>query len=324
MKEQVRVGFVGAGGNARGHMRQVKALEGAVVAAVCDVDEARAHEAAALFSCPAYTSVQAMLEAEELDAVYISIPVFAHGEPERAVIERGLPFFVEKPVALDLETAQSIAEAVARKGILTCVGYQLRYCGSADAARRILAESPAGMAVGRYWCGTGRGDPSNWRRRWALSGGQLVEQATHTLDLMRYFVGEVVEVYALQANRFLPQTDCPDMNVVALQFKNGALGSLTATWAYDPSDWSQANVIDLLLDGEWLHWTASALVRRRGKEEERIEEAGQNIDAVFIEAVRTGDASLIRSPYADGVRSLAVSLAANESARLHRPVEVRL
>ena len=322
MQTTVRVGFVGAGGNAQGHLRRVSELEDAVIAAVCDVDEARARETADRFGGRTYTDIRTMLDQEELDAAYLSLPVFAHGEPERAVIERGLPFLVEKPVARDLPTAQAIAAAVAESGLITCVGYQLRYCGSTDAAREILAQHPAGMVVGRYWSGSGRGDSSRWTLQWERSGGQLVEQATHTLDLMRYFAGEVVEVYAHQASRFLSHIDCPDMHSLTLQFESGALGSLTTTWAFDFGDWSQANLLDLLLDGAWLHWSTGALRRKVGQEEESIERPGQDIDAVFIEAVRTGDASAIRSDYADALRSLAVSLAANRSAESGKPVAV--
>ena len=57
------------------------------------------------------------------------------------------------------------------------------------------------MVVGKYWCSTGHGDPSAWLRQMNKSGGQLVEQATHTIDMMRYMGGEVESVYAMQANQ---------------------------------------------------------------------------------------------------------------------------
>ena len=138
---------------------------------------------------------------------------------------------------------------------------------------------------------------------------------------MRYMGGEVESVYAMQANRLLKETDCPDVNSVALQFANGAVGSLTATWAY-AGDWSNANVLDLLYEGELLNWNPSrALVQEDGEWVDKTEPS-PTIDEVFVEAVRSGDASQILSSYSDAVKTLEISLAANLSAQEKRLVEI--
>jgi predicted dehydrogenase len=162
------------------------------------------------------------------------------------------------------------------------------------------------------------------------SGGQLVEQATHTIDIIRYLAGEVQEVYVMQANRILSEIDCPDSNVIAMRFVSGALGSLTASWTYDPNDWSNANVLDILFDHSHIHWDGGKVIlKERGDrqppapfgkgETKELTRPGKSIDAVFIEAVRTKDGSQIRSPYSDAVKSLAISLAANESGMSGAP-----
>ena len=320
MKE-VKIGFIGCGGNANGHMNRLAEIEGARVVAVCDVQAERAQSAAENHNADAYTAHHALLERDDLDAVYLSLPVFVHGQPELDVIERGLPFFVEKPVAITMEIAHEIEAAVAKAGLITCVGYQLRYLGSTRIARGILEDASLNMAVGKYWCGTGHGDPGAWLRQMNKSGGQLVEQATHTIDMMRYMCGEVETVYAMQANRFLKETDCPDANSVALQFASGAVGSLTATWAY-AGDWSNANVLDLLYEGELLNWNPSRVSVQEDGEWVDKTEPSPTIDDVFVEAVRNDDASSILSPYTDAVKTLAISLAANQSAQENRPIDV--
>jgi predicted dehydrogenase len=321
--DEVRIGFIGCGGNARGHMRALENVAGAQIVAVCDVQGELAERAAAETGASAYTDHHALLERDDLHAVYISIPVFAHGAPERDVIARGLPFFVEKPVALDLATAQEIAARVRERNLLTCVGYQLRYSGATDAAREALSGAEIGMIVGRYWCGSGRGDPNAWLRRRDKSGGQLVEQATHTVDLMRYLGGEIVEVYAKEARRTLPEIDCADVHCLILTFANGALGSLTTTWAFDPSDWSQANVVEITYDAALLRWSPGGVSISGGGQQRQESRPDRSIDAVFIDAVRRGDRSAILSPYEDAVRSLAVSLAANASAQSGRPERIQ-
>jgi predicted dehydrogenase len=300
-------------------MGTLNKLEGAQMVAVCDVVEELAQKAGELCNAEVYTNHKKMLERDDLDAVYVSIPVFAHGEPELDVIGRGLPFLVEKPVARDLETAQRVQEAVERKNLLTAVGYQLRYTGSAEAAKEILENETVGMVVGKYWSGSGRGNPQSWLRQMAKSGGQLVEQATHTIDMMRYLVGEVTEVYCAQANRVLKEIDCPDMNAIAFKFANGAVGSLSATWAYDNRDWSNANVLDILIDERFVHWDGSKTVVYGRGEPQEFSRPSRTIDEVFVEAVRTNNPALIRSPYSDGVKTLALTLAMNESAKDGEP-----
>jgi len=318
MADQVRVGFVGCGGNAQGHMRQVAQDPSARIVGVCDVNGEAAANAAQQFNAQPFPSHRAMLDAAKPDAVYISVPPCAHGEIELDVLDLGLPFFVEKPVALTLELAERIANKVRSTKTLTCVGYQLRYTAAAQATRAFLADKALGMAVGRYWCPSGRG--SSWLQQWKESGGQVVEQATHTIDMMRFLCGEIVEVYCLQANRTLKTIDCPDHNVLAMEFASGALGSLTACWAFEGWD---GNVVDIFFDRYRIAWNAGTPAITPACEAFVVDAAlGKSIDKVFIEAVRTGDRSGILTPYEDGVRSLAVSLAANASAREGQPKRV--
>ena len=248
--------------------------------------------------------------------------MFAHGTPELDVIERGLPFLVEKPVAVNMEIARRIEEAANSAGIITCVGYQLRYLGSTQLARQVLSEKTVNMVIGKYWSGTGRGDPSTWHRQMSKSGGQMLEQATHTIDMMRYLVGEVEEVYAISANRVLKEIDCPDNNCVTMEFANGAVGSLTTSWSYDSGDWSHANVVDLLYENKLIHWGVGGLGVRENGEVVTKTAPGPSIDEVFVDAIREGSGSKILSPYSDAVKSLAISLAAIQSSETGKPVSI--
>ena len=322
----IHIGFIGCGGNARGHMRSLGNVPGARIVGVCDVVPETAQQAAGQTGAQPYTEYNALLERDDLDAVYISLPVFAHGAPEMAVIERGLPMLVEKPVALDMATAREIETAVTKANLLTCVGYQLRYRGSAEAAKRLLSAhdaGPLGIVHGSYWCGTGRQHGATWRTQRSKSGGQILEQATHTLDMMRFLAGEVDEVFAYFGRAILGEGhgDAPDVHGVTLKFESGAVGTLSATWALDPKDWSHANVLQIGYGARRMVWKVDALsVTDDMLTSEPDRPTDGNIDAIFVDAVRTGDRVTLRSDYAEGVKSLALCLAINESARLNRPV----
>jgi predicted dehydrogenase len=314
MADQVKIGFIGCGGNARGHMNTIKGMEDAKIVAVCDVRQEAAKSAAEFVGAEPYTDQNAMLERKDLDAVYISIPVFAHGEPEMAVIKRGLPFLVEKPVAISLDIAEEVLDAVEKNKLITCVGYQLRYAGTVGVTKELLKGKTINMVIGKYWCNSGVGDPGIWLRQMSKSGGQLVEQATHTIDMMRYLAGEVKEVFAFQENRILKQTDCPDVNVVSMKFTNGAVGSITTTWAYE-GDWANANVVDILFENALASWTYGSLEVKPAPETIPAKEPDQDIDRVFVDAVKSGDGSKIRSPYSDAIKTLALTLAMNRSGK---------
>ncbi|MBI2190920.1 MAG: Gfo/Idh/MocA family oxidoreductase [Planctomycetes bacterium] len=324
MSATVHIGFIGCGGNARGHMNTLLKLEKAKIVAVCDVVEESARKAAELTGAQPYTSFEKMLERDDLQAAYLSLPVFAHGEPELAVVGRGLPFFVEKPVARDMATARKVLSGVKKKRLITCVGYQLRYGGGTAAARELLAGQNLALVVGQYWSGSGRGNPAAWQLQYAKSGGQILEQATHTLDMMRHLCGEVTDVVTRRASRELKSIDCPDVNAVALTFADGAVGTLTTTWAYDPRDWSHANVLHITYADKLMRWTSeAATVSGGGQPATQHTRPGRSIDEVFIDAVLSGDGSAILSPYEDAVKSLALCLAINKSGESGgRPVKL--
>lgn len=321
MANPVRIAFIGCGGNARWHMSTLMKLPIAKIVAVCDVVEASAKQAAELTGAEAYTDLNKMLDRRNIDAVYLSLPVFAHGEPELAVIERGLPFFVEKPVARTMEIAQRVLAGVQKKKLITCAGYQLRYGGGTKAARALLEGQTVALVVGQYWSGTGRGNPQAWLRVYAKSGGQMLEQATHTLDMMRYLCGDVKEVITRRASRELKEIDCPDIHSVLLTFKSGAVGSITATWAYDPKDWAHANILYITYGDRMIRWTAPEItLNGGGKPPEKMAREEQIIDEVFVRAVQSGDGSAILSPYSDAIKSLELSLAINQSGETGQPV----
>ena len=320
---KVKVGFIGCGGNARGHMGRVAKLENADLVAVCDRVEELADNAATQYESTAYTDLEQMLDQARPDAVYISIPVFAHGEPEKAVIARGLPFLCEKPLARHLKTAREIERLVEESGVITAVGYQLRYSTTVDKAKEILSERTANLAAGTYWCGTGRMDPNRWTVQYEKSGGQLLEQATHTIDMMRYLVGDVAEVHAYGSHQILDAIDCDDATTVHWKYANGAVGSITTSWAMDNSDWRFANQVHICGDGFHLHWSAPKLVYKDGAADaQEFTDSGPNIDEVFVTAVQRNDPSMIRSSYSDGLQSMAISIAALTSIEQGRAVRL--
>lgn len=318
---EVRVGFVGAGGNARGHMNRLSDIEGVNIVAICDVVEETAAEAAETHSASAYIDHHDMLDEVEMDALYVSVPPFAHTDAEIIAAQAGIHLFVEKPVVLDMDTGLEILEAIREAGVLSCVGYQLRLMDTSQRVRAYLADRQVAMISSHRWGGL-PGTP--WWRVMDQSGGQLHEQTTHQLDLMRFCTGdEVVEVCARYDRLTMDDVEgitIPDSQGVLMTFASGTIATIVTspmmTQGGGKSD------ISFLLRDQIIGWSPRQ-ISVSGLEAPELEaepEERPSIDEVFVQAIREGDQSLIPCSYEEGLRTCDVTLAANRSAETGRPV----
>ena len=318
---RTRVGVIGAGLIARRHVDDLRTFEDVEVVAVADTFEERARELAADVGARAYSSHEAMLEREGLDAVYICVPPFAHGAPELAVVEHGLPFFVEKPIAVDLEIAETIGAAVADAGLVTGVGYHFRYLDTVERAQELLADRPARLALG-YWLDS-TPPPSWWIRR-GESGGQVIEQATHIIDLARVLVGDVTEVAALGGRvprDAFPEADIAETSAATLRFDTGALGTLATTCLLE---WRHRVELHLFCEGLAIEISEFDIVVDVGRGRPVVERQVDPFlreDRDFIDAVQ-GKPVQLRAPYEEALRTHRVACAIARSADEGRAVQL--
>ena len=308
----VRLGFIGTGGNMNRHLRELTEIGGTKFVAFCDIVVEKAEQAVTQYGGKAYGDYNQMLASEELDAVYISIPPFAHGAPERAVIAAGLPMFVEKPVHMDTAEAKDIAAEVEERGIITACGYQERYLDIIDKAQELLADRRVGFFMG-YWMG---GMPGGWWREKAKSGGQLMEQTTHEFDMARYLFGEVKTVYAVARYDLIPNTDydIEEASAVSLQFESGVFGVMFSA-CFTTNGMRRSGLDIFCEDGSLEYHLRSALVLSTADETTTWNPQNNctiEMDSTFIDAVRAGDGSAIRSPYSDAAKTAILSIAANQ------------
>ncbi len=311
----IKIGVIGTGGIAQGHMDRFAAMEDVELVAFVDVQAERAQAAADKFSGRAYTDWRQMLDAEELTALAIFVPPFAHGEMEIEACARGLHLFIEKPVAIDTDMARPILEAVQSSGIITAVAYKYRWDDHVQKARDMLQDRILGLAVGWFWTGV-PGAP--WWRIMNKSGGQMVEQTTHIVDMARFLCGQVTAVsafYALRASqKDYEDLDVPDVGTANLVFENGAVGNISNCCLL--KGWGSSG-LRVMAHGFTLEVVGHTLTWNSPEDSgtyQCTKDGYQGEDAAFIEAIRTGDRSKIYSDYADAYHSLAVTVACNKSA----------
>lgn len=242
------------------------------------------------------------------------MPPFAHGKPEHDVLSCNLPIFVEKPLSLNLETAKNIAAEIERRGLPSAVGHHWRYLDIVERARDLLAGRPVRLAIG-HWLD--KVPPVGWWLDPALSGGQVVEQAVHVLDLARLLVGEVEMVHAVPAVNGVDGE--VDRAVAAvLRFTGGATGMLATTCLLRRK---HRVGLEVHADGIALDLTETRLTVDG---ETIVQDDGQakiRVARAFIDAVRGGDGD-VRVPYHEALRTHELALAVARSAAQSRPVEL--
>ncbi|MFG2054683.1 Gfo/Idh/MocA family protein [Micromonospora sp. NPDC048930] len=313
-----RVGLVGAGGVAQRHARVLTGFEDVELLGVTDVAPDAAEALAGAHGARTFRDVAELLAAGP-DAVYVCVPPFAHGPAEEAVIAAGVPLFVEKPVAVDLETAERIAALVERRGLLTAVGHHWRYLHVVEEARQLLAGRPVRMVNGSW---LDKVPPVPWWARRDRSGGPVVEQAAHVLDLVRLLVGEATEVTAYGDGNPPPVegADIDSVTAATLRFASGAVGTLAAACVLG---WKHRAGLEILADGLALSLAEDGLTICDADGERHLpadpDGARVAVDRAFVDAVR-GIGEDVRVPYAEAMLTQRLALAVAESARTGRSV----
>lgn len=317
----IRVGCVGCGGIMQQHYGWLSKMSDVKLVGHCDIEKRRAEAGAEQYGGQAFTEFEAMYEKVKPHAVFIGVPPYAHCGMEEAAAERGIHLFIEKPIALDRDTAKRISAAVRDSKIVCSVGYCFRYYDTVTRAREILKGKPVSLVQGA-WNG---GMPGVWWWRCMdKSGGQIVEQTTHMFDLMRYLCGDVAEVFAAASTGCMTKVehfDVHDSSVVAMRLKNGASATITSSCVCNHGGGISLDIVTpevtVSLAGGNLTVKEKGIVTQYQPQVNMYEEE----DNAFIEAVRTEKRSGIRSPYSDAIKSFAVTCAANESIASGMPVK---
>lgn len=348
-----KLAIIGCGGIGTYHLGHFLGFTDIVeLAGFCDLIPERAESfVERAGSGKAYTNYLEMYDEVKPDMVFICIPPYCHGEIEFETIRRGIPFFVEKPLALDLDLARRIRDAAAEKNLVTASGFQCRYSKLVPPNVEFCKNNEIifidctriGGVPGVFW----------WKDK-DLSGGQIVEQTIHQFDIIRYVFGEPEEVCTYGTRGFvkgIPDYNTDDCSVTIVKFQNGTIGTIsTGDYAKTGNSFDSKIVFSaadkraelkilgsfevfgekpaepapekegFVIKGDGALGEAtgdSILYREEG-------DAGILCDRTFIEAAISGDGSKVRSPYADAFKSLAFTMACNESMATGKPVKVEL
>ena len=321
----LRLGVLGAGRRGTALAHAAMRVPGISIVAVGDDDVMRAAELAEAWDATSYSIWQSMLIFEQLDAIIIATPSAVHAEQVLTAIDQGMHVYVEKPPALDNGMAQRIAEAATAQNRIVHVGFQHRYSGLVAPWFQALEGRTVSLVHAHLYQGVPEGSDGNDP---ALSGGQAMGQAMHLLDLCRFLVDDITAVATFSGQalwRDKADWRGADSTAVALQFASGATGTLSMTYGL-PLSIPGHLALDIVAEGPLLlRFTGAELqvVTEAGVESWSLEEPPDFAAvATFLQAVRSGDRSILRVPYDDAVQTLRVALACNEAAEQSRVIRL--
>ncbi|MBF0196564.1 MAG: Gfo/Idh/MocA family oxidoreductase [Planctomycetes bacterium] len=326
----IRIGFIGSGFITM-HQKALEEIPEAEVVAICSRNEKKAREMIGENSIQYYPFDQYlnMLEKERLDAVYICLPPFMHGDIEVACSEHVKGLLIEKPVCIDLELGLKLNETFQKAGTIVSVGYMNRYRENPRVAAEFFKSSPAVLINGAW---SGELPPPYWWRRKELSGGQMTEQCTHIIDAIRFIAGEFEEVQAFANKGFINDVDqfnVEDAITMNFRLKSGAIGNLqTSCFTRDHGGGALGIYLNIASREKSFRFENHAMDLSIQHSQNELEAFPSQEDAllkenqVFIDALQKGHHGGILSTYADSLETLKVSFAADRSLVEKRSVSI--
>ncbi len=241
-KRVLNFGLVGCGRIAKRHseLLGMRQIEGARLAAVCDLVETKAKAIGEKFDVPYFVDMHEMVRSAELDVLVVLTESGFHAKHVIELAPYGKHILVEKPMALALDDADAMMRACDLAGVKLFVVKQNRFNVPVVKLRDALEKGRFGkLVMGTVrvrWCrDQSYYDQDSWRGTWRLDGGVLANQASHHVDLLEWMMGEVDSVFAMSKTA-LVNIEAEDTAVAVLKFRNGALGIIEATTAVRPKD----------------------------------------------------------------------------------------
>ena len=233
MSAPIRFGLIGAGAIAAAHLEALQTLgEQATCVGIHDLDAAASKGMADKFGCTAYQNLEDFLNKAKPEAVILCTPPSTHAPLAMAMMERGISVLCEKPLSIRPENARAMLAAADAAGVVFTMASKFRYVDDVETARNLIHEGAIGEVVLLENTFAARVD---MKGRWNATpeiggGGVLMDNGTHSADIVRYLLGPVGEVQATEGNRF-QGLDVEDTVHLFLRSESGVMASIDLSWS---------------------------------------------------------------------------------------------
>ncbi|MCI3920150.1 Gfo/Idh/MocA family oxidoreductase [Paenibacillus sp. TRM 82003] len=328
---KIRVAVIGCGSiSIHRHVPEYAARPDVELVAFVDPEAERAQALADRYGGKAYTDHGAMLAAEKPDAVSVCTPNALHAPISIDAAHAGAHVLCEKPMAISADEAERMIEAAKKNGVYLMIGHNQRFMPPHVKAKEILKAGKLGKVL-TFRTSFGHPGPEGWsvegKGGWFFQKskafvGAMGDLGVHKADLIRWMLDdEVSEVGAFVNTLHKEETDVDDNATCLLRMRNGAIGTLVASWTYYRGEdnstvlWCENGVMKIGTDPEdqvIVEYTDGSVEKHRvGGISTNEKQLSSGVIDAFVESIRTKTAPSVSGE--EGARSLAVILAAMDS-----------
>ena len=228
--KKLKFGLVGAGGIAQAYAQAFNESKCCDLVAVADVREDAAKALAEIVGGKSYSDYKQLADVE-LDAVIVATPPVSHPEIACFFMTGSTPVLCEKPLCLSVAEAETMINTAATNNVLFTMASKFRYCDDVVKAKGILASGMLGDVLQFENAFTAKVDMSKrWNSDAEMSGGGvLIDNGTHSVDIIRFFMGPIDSVLVVDAGG--TQGLLVDENVkMFAKTTNNVIASVDLTW----------------------------------------------------------------------------------------------
>lgn len=242
-QEVIRFGLVGAGGIAQAYVQAFKNLKIARLVGVADVNLEAARKLGEQVGCRSYASYEDLGDEWPLDAVIICTPPASHPEIAQHFCQRKVHVLCEKPLSIDVSSAELMLDTARRAGVKLTMASKFRYVEDVVRAKSIVRSGILGEILLVENAFTSRIDMSTrWNSQRDISGGGvLIDNGTHSVDIMRYFLGPLSNVQVIEGVRG-HNLDVEETVQMFVRSADGVLGRIDLSWSINKELESYINI----------------------------------------------------------------------------------
>lgn len=234
-----RIGIVGCGRISRGHIEGYAENKNVKLAAFCDIDEEKAKKYTKEVGGESYSDYKKMLDNEQLHGISVCTPPVNHKEITNYALAKGVNVLCEKPLAMNASEALSMVKTAKENRKFLMTAFKFRFFSEVLGAKRLIEEGKIGKIILARNMFGGFADMKEFffSKRDTSGGGVLIDNASHSIDLFRFLLGDVRNISA-RINTFIQKIEVEDTAKILMEMESGTLATIDLSWSVPiPSDY---------------------------------------------------------------------------------------